>query len=63
MRYHLPEDLESTTVGGLVSELTGHIPLAGEVAETEGLRLEVIASTTRLVTRVRVAVKAGEAAA
>ena len=50
----LPVDFEATTVGGLVSELTGHIPLPGEVAEVEGLRLEVLASTSRLVTRVRV---------
>ena len=52
----LPLNLEATTVGGLVSELTGHIPLPGEVAEIEGLRLEVLASTSRLVTRVRVKV-------
>ena len=56
-RYRLPEDLESTTVGGLVSELAGHIPLPGEVVEAEGLRLEVLASTARLVTRVRVQIK------
>lgn len=55
--YRLPEDLESTTVGGLVSELAGHIPLPGEVVETEGLRLEVVASTARLVTRVRVTLR------
>ena len=50
----LPTDLEATTVGGLVSELAGHIPLPGEVIESEGLRLEVLAATSRLVTRVRV---------
>ncbi len=53
-RVRLPVSLESTTVGGLVSELAGHIPLPGEVVEESGLRLEVLASTTRLVTRVRV---------
>lgn len=46
--------LEATTVGGLVSELAGHIPLPGEVIESDGLRLEVLAATSRLVTRVRV---------
>ncbi len=51
----LPSDIESTTVGGLVSELAGHIPLPGEVVEQDGLRLEVLTSTARLVTRVRVA--------
>jgi putative hemolysin len=45
---------EATTVGGLVSEIAGHIPLPGEVVEDGPLRLEVIASTDRLVERVRV---------
>jgi putative hemolysin len=44
---------EATTVGGLVSEIAGHIPLPGEVIEDGPLRLEVIASTDRLVERVR----------
>ncbi len=50
----LRTNLEATTVGGLVSELAGHIPLPGEVVESDGLRLEVVAATPRLVTRVRV---------
>jgi CBS domain containing-hemolysin-like protein len=45
---------EATTVGGLVSEIAGHIPLPGEVVEDGPLRLEVIASTDRRVERVRV---------
>jgi CBS domain containing-hemolysin-like protein len=44
---------EATTVGGLVSEIAGHIPLPGEVVEDGPLRLEVIASTDRRVERVR----------
>ena len=48
---------EATTVGGLVSEIAGHIPLAGEVVEDGPLRLEVIASTDRLVERVRVGLR------
>jgi putative hemolysin len=47
-------EYEATTVGGLVSEMAGHIPLPGEVAEDGALRLEVIASTDRRVERVRV---------
>ncbi len=47
-------NLEATTVGGLVSELAGHIPQPGEVVESDGLRLEVVDATPRLVTRVRV---------
>ncbi len=45
---------EAATVGGLVSEIAGHIPLPGEVVEDGPLRLEVLASTDRLVERVRV---------
>lgn len=52
--FRLPSSIESTTVGGLVSELAGHIPLPGEVVESEPFRMEVLNSTARLVTRVRV---------
>jgi putative hemolysin len=45
---------DATTIGGLVSEIAGHIPLPGEVVEDGPLRMEVIASTDRLVERVRV---------
>lgn len=50
----LRTDLEASTVGGLVSEFAGHIPLPGEVVEEDGLRLEVLTATSRLVKRVRV---------
>jgi putative hemolysin len=50
----LPEHYESTTLGGLVSEIAGHIPLPGEVVEEDGLRLEVLASTNRRIDRIRV---------
>jgi CBS domain containing-hemolysin-like protein len=50
----LPEHYESTTLGGLVSEIAGHIPLPGEVVEEDGLRLEVLASTDRRIDRIRV---------
>jgi putative hemolysin len=50
----LTEDYDSTTLGGLVSEMAGHIPLPGEVVEEEGLRLEVLASTDRRIDRIRV---------
>lgn len=51
---HLPGHYESTTIGGLVSEMAGHIPLPGEVVEEDGLRLEVLASTDRRIDRIRV---------
>lgn len=51
---YLRQQYEATTLGGLVSEIAGHIPLPGEVIEQDGLRLEVLASTDRKVERVRV---------
>jgi CBS domain containing-hemolysin-like protein len=47
---------EATTVGGLVSEIEGRIPMAREVIvlEDTGLRIEVVASTDRRVERLRV---------
>jgi CBS domain containing-hemolysin-like protein len=52
----IPEGYEATTIGGLVSEVEGRIPHAGEVVmlESAGLRMEVVASTDRRVDRVRV---------
>jgi CBS domain containing-hemolysin-like protein len=46
----------ATTLGGLVSEIEGRIPLAGEVVllEPVGLRMEVLASTDRRIERLRV---------
>jgi len=48
------DEREATTIAGLVSELAGHIPKAGEVFEEDGLRFEVLESTDRRVERVRV---------
>jgi putative hemolysin len=53
---------DATTVGGLVSEIAGHIPLPGEVVEDGALRLEVIASTDRRVERVRAGLMGSPAA-
>jgi putative hemolysin len=50
----LPEDVEATSVGGLVSETAGRIPQSGEVVEGYGLRFEILASTDRRVNRLRV---------
>ena len=52
----LNEEYEAATVGGLVSEIEGRIPLPGEVIELEpaGLRMEVVAATDHRVERVRV---------
>jgi CBS domain containing-hemolysin-like protein len=53
---HVGESWEASTVGGLVSEIEGRIPLTGEVVELKeaGLRMEVVASTDRRIERVRV---------
>jgi CBS domain containing-hemolysin-like protein len=59
----LPEHYDSTTLGGLVSEIAGHIPLPGEVVEEDGLRLEVLASTDRRIDRIRVSLTHPPAAA
>ncbi len=50
----LPQHYEATTLGGLVSEIAGHIPLPGEVVEQDGLRMEILASTDRRIDRLRV---------
>jgi putative hemolysin len=52
--WHPEEQYEAQTVGGLVSEAEGRIPLRGEVVEVGALRLEVVAATDRRVERVRV---------
>jgi putative hemolysin len=48
------DDYEATSVGGLVTEIAGHIPAAGEVFERDGLRFEVVQADSRRVERVRV---------
>ncbi len=57
-----PEEKDATTVAGLVSELAGHIPKAGEVFEENGLRFEVLESTERRVDRVRISLEASHSA-
>ncbi len=49
------ESWEATTLGGLVSEIEGRIPKAGEVVELEslGLRVEIVASSGRRIERLR----------
>jgi CBS domain containing-hemolysin-like protein len=50
----LPEQTEATTVAGLVSEVAGRIPQAGEVIEQYGVRFEILSSTDRRIERLRV---------
>ncbi len=53
----LSEDWHATTVGGLVTEIAGHIPLPGEVVQEGELRFEVLESTSRRVEKIRVLIK------
>ncbi len=51
----LGENYAAATVGGLVSEIAGRIPKAGEMVMLDplDLRVEIVASTGRRVERVR----------
>jgi CBS domain containing-hemolysin-like protein len=51
--FHLEEDIESTTIGGLISEWLGRVPKSGEVVERDGIRVEVLASNELRVAQVR----------
>jgi CBS domain containing-hemolysin-like protein len=51
--FLIPAGIESTTVGGLVTEWFGRVPKAGETFERDGLLVEVLASDERRVTQVR----------
>jgi CBS domain containing-hemolysin-like protein len=48
------EEIESTTVGGLVTEWLGRVPQAGESVERDGLHIDVLASGELRVEQVRV---------
>lgn len=52
--FRAEEEIESTTVGGLVSEWLGRVPQPGESVERDGIRVEVLASNDRRVEQVRV---------
>lgn len=48
------EEIESTTIGGLVTEWLGEVPAPGAAVERDGLRLEVLAADALRVIKVRV---------
>jgi CBS domain containing-hemolysin-like protein len=52
--FHREDDIESTTVGGLVSEWLGRVPKAGEFVDRDGVRIEVLASDDLRVEQVRI---------
>jgi CBS domain containing-hemolysin-like protein len=53
LKFRPDEDTESTTVGGLVTEWLGRVPSVGEIAERNGLRMEVLAGNELRVEQVR----------
>ena len=54
LNFRPEEDTQSTTVGGLVTEWLGHVPVVGESVERDGVRFEVLAANGRRVDEVRI---------
>jgi putative hemolysin len=54
VNFEPAEDIESTTIGGLLTEWLGYVPQPGQVIEREGIRVEVLASDEMRVEQVRV---------
>ena len=52
--YAEDEETESTTVGGLVTEWLGRVPLKGESGTRDGVRIEVLSSSDLRVEQVQV---------
>ena len=52
--FRPPEETESTTIGGLITEWLGHVPHVGETVERDGIRMEVLAGNELRVDQVRV---------
>jgi putative hemolysin len=53
-------DIESTTIGGLVTEWLGRVPKPGEVIERDDIRVEVLSSDEMRVEQVRLSPKQAE---
>ncbi|MDP9054588.1 MAG: hemolysin family protein [Acidobacteriota bacterium] len=53
LEFRPDEDIESTTIGGLVTEWLGKVPKAGESIGRDGMRVEVLASDEMRVEKVR----------
>ena len=60
LEFRPPEETESTTIGGLVTEWFGHVPQIGETIERDGIRLKVLAANELKVEQVRVSKVAPE---
>ncbi len=53
LKFEPDDDVESTTIGGLVMEWLGRVPRPGESIERDGIRVEVLASDDLRVEQVR----------
>jgi putative hemolysin len=53
LNFKPDEDIESTTIGGLVTEWLGRVPKPGETIERDGIRVEVLSSDEMRVEQVR----------
>ncbi len=60
--WHLPDDEESVTVGGLLIENAERIPEVGEKLYIEGYVFEVMAKRRQAITRVKVSPRKGHVA-
>jgi putative hemolysin len=52
--FRREEDIESTTIGGLVTEWLGRVPKSGESVDRDGLHIDVLASDDLRVEQVRI---------
>ena len=50
--FHAEDEIESTTIGGLIMEWLGRVPKPGETIERDGMRVEVLASDEMRVAQV-----------
>jgi CBS domain containing-hemolysin-like protein len=53
LEFRPQEETESTTIGGLLSEWLGRVPVAGETVERDGIQAEVLAGNELRVEQVR----------
>ncbi|MEP7351623.1 MAG: hemolysin family protein [Acidobacteriota bacterium] len=53
--FQKPEGTESTTVGGLMTEWLGHVPVVGETIERDAIQIKVTAASNLRVDQVQVA--------
>ena len=53
LEFEADDEIESTTIGGLVTEWLGRVPKPGEFVQRDGIRVDVLASDELRVEKVR----------